>query len=89
MAPSSVLAKPMIHDQELPMFLWAKVCNTTIYVQSRSPYRIMGDKTLEEAFIEVKPEMGHLRIFSCSIYIHVPMKNKTVNVSRFDNGGTS
>jgi transposase InsO family protein len=25
-------AKAMIHDQELPMFLWAEVCNTTVYV---------------------------------------------------------
>jgi hypothetical protein len=38
------VAKAMIHDQCLPMFLWAKACNTTL-----------EDKTPKEAFIGVKP----------------------------------
>jgi hypothetical protein len=66
----------MIHDQELPMFLWAKACNTTVYVQNRSPQRILGNKTPEEAFSGVKPEIGHLRIFGCPVYIHVPVENR-------------
>jgi hypothetical protein len=53
----------MLHDQDLPMMLWAEVCNTTIYVQNKSPHKILEDKTLEEAFTGVKLEIGHLRIF--------------------------
>jgi transposase InsO family protein len=30
--------KAMIHDQNLPMFLWGEASNTTIYVQNRSPH---------------------------------------------------
>jgi hypothetical protein len=70
-------AKAMIHDQDLPMFLWAEACNTTIYVQNRSPHRILGDKTPEEAFTGVKPEIGHFRIFGCPVYIHVPVEKRT------------
>ena len=33
--------------------------------------------TLEEAFTRVKPEMGHLRIFGCPVYIHVPEEKRT------------
>jgi transposase InsO family protein len=40
--------RDMIHDQDLPMFLWAEACNTTIYVQNKSPHRILGDQTPEE-----------------------------------------
>jgi hypothetical protein len=29
---------------------------------------------LEEAFTGVNPEVGHFRIFGCSVYIHVPKK---------------
>jgi hypothetical protein len=29
--------KVMIHDQHLPMFLWAKASMTVVYVQNRSP----------------------------------------------------
>jgi hypothetical protein len=69
-------SRAMIHDQEFPMFLWEEACNTTIYVQNKSPHRILGDKTLEEAFSGVKPEIGHLRIFGCPVYIHVPVEKR-------------
>jgi hypothetical protein len=36
----------------------------------------LGDKTLEEAFSGVKPEIGHLRIFGCPVYIHVPVEKR-------------
>jgi transposase InsO family protein len=26
------VAKAMIHDQDLPMFLWAEACNSTVYI---------------------------------------------------------
>jgi transposase InsO family protein len=65
--------KAMIHDQDLPIFLWPDACNTIVYVQNMSPHKILGDKTPEEAFTGVKPEIGHLRIFGCLVYIHVPV----------------
>ena len=37
-------ARDMIHDQKLPMFLWAEACNTTVYVQNMSPHRILGTR---------------------------------------------
>jgi transposase InsO family protein len=69
-------ARAMIHDQDIPMFLWEEACNMTIYVHNKSPHRILGDKTLKEAFTGVKPEIGHLRIFGCPVYIHVPMEKR-------------
>jgi hypothetical protein len=51
------------------MFLWAEASNTTIYVHNISPHLMLGDKTPEEAFTGVKPEVNHLRIFACPIYI--------------------
>jgi transposase InsO family protein len=50
-------ARAMIHDRELPMVLWAEACNMAVYVQNMSPHRILGDKTLEEAFSGVKLEI--------------------------------
>ena len=37
----------------------------------------MEDKTPEEAFTGVKPEIGHLRIFGCPVYIHEPVEKRT------------
>jgi transposase InsO family protein len=41
-------SRALIRDQYLPMFLWVEACNTTIYVQNRSPHRILGDTTLRK-----------------------------------------
>jgi hypothetical protein len=54
------------------MFLWGEVAMTSIYVQNRSPRRILKNTTPEEAFFKKKPSVEHLRIFGCPIYIHVP-----------------
>ena len=65
----------MIHDQILPMFLWAEDSRTNVYVHNRCPHKIVKNMTPKEAFTGVKLEMGHLRIFGYPIYIHVPKKN--------------
>ena len=65
-------AKVMIHNQGLPMYLWAEACNTVVYVQNRSPHKKMKGTTSKEAYAGVKPEVSDLRIFGCLVYIHVP-----------------
>jgi transposase InsO family protein len=44
--------KSLLNDQDLSMFLWGEAAMTTIYVQNRSPHRILKDMTPEEAFSE-------------------------------------
>jgi hypothetical protein len=67
----------MIHDLELSMFLWAEACSTIVYIQNLCSHKILEDKTLEEAFTCVKPEVSHCRIFGCLVYIHVLVKKRT------------
>ena len=40
--------KAMIHDQDLPMHLWALAAKTVVYVQNKSPHRVLGNKTPKE-----------------------------------------
>jgi len=51
--------------------LWAEACNTMVYLQNRSPHRILGMKTPEEVFSSKRPDVGHFRIFGSSVYCHV------------------
>ena len=67
----------MLHDQGLPFFLWAKACNTVVYIQNKSPHMVLGSVTLEEAFTGKKPQVGHFRIFGCLTYSHVSCKKRT------------
>jgi hypothetical protein len=69
--------KAMIHDQSLPMFLWAEASMTAAYVQNRNPHKILKNITPEEAFTGVKPEVGHFGIFGCLVYIHVPKEKRS------------
>ena len=61
----------MLHDQGLPIHMWAEACNTAVYVQNRCPHRILGMSTPEEAFSGKRPDISHLRFFGSPVYIHV------------------
>jgi hypothetical protein len=69
--------KAMIHDQDLPMHLWAKAARPVVYVQNGSRHCILENKTPEEMFKGEKPEVGHLRIFGCRVYVHVPKDKRS------------
>ena len=62
--------KAMIHDQDLPMYLEAT--RTIVYVHNRISHSALGNKTLEEMFSDEIPEVSHLNIFGCPVYIHIP-----------------
>jgi hypothetical protein len=48
-----------------------------VYIQNRCTHAILKDKTPQEVFSGIKPEVGHLRIFGCPVYIHVPKEKRT------------
>jgi hypothetical protein len=74
---SIVKIQHMIHDQDLLMHLWAEAARTAVYVQNRSPHRVFGNETPEETFTGEKPEVSHLRIFGCPVYVHVPKDKRS------------
>ena len=72
-------AKAMLHDQDLPMHLWAEAARTAVYVQNRTPHRVLENKNLEEAFSGEKTKVIHLSIFGYPMYIHIP-KDKRIKL---------
>jgi hypothetical protein len=69
--------RAMLHDQGMPLFLWAEACYTIVYLQNRSPHSVVGSMTPEEAFSRKKPEVGHFQIFGCITYSYVPSEKRT------------
>ena len=47
-----------------------------VYVQNRTPHRVLENKTHEEVFSSKKPKVNHLRIFGCPVYIHIPKEKR-------------
>lgn len=55
--------KAMLHDQDLLMYLWVEAGRTAIYVQNKSPHRVINNRIPEEVFLGEILEVSHLRIF--------------------------
>jgi hypothetical protein len=70
-------ARSMLHDQSLSLYLWAEACATAAYLQNKSPHRILGKMTPEEAFTGRRPDVEHIRIFGCLTFSHVPSERRT------------
>jgi hypothetical protein len=49
---------------------------TTVYVQNRLSHSALGFKTPEEMFTGKKPEVSHLKIFRCLVFIHIPKEKR-------------
>ena len=64
--------REMLHDQDLPMHLWAEAAQTAVYVQNRTPHRVLENKNPEEVFSSKKQEVRNFRIFGSPVYIHIP-----------------
>ena len=43
-----------------------------VYVQNRFPHRVLDYKTPKEVYTCEIPNVEHLRIFGCPVYVHAP-----------------
>ena len=69
--------KSMIHDQDLPMYLWEEATRTAVYVQNKISHSALGNKTPKEMFSGEYPKVIHLKIFGFPVYIHIPKEKRT------------
>ena len=65
-----------MYDQDMPKFLWAEACNTTVYVQNRTPHRAVGKITPEKVFTRKTPEASHIKIFGNLAYCRIPKEKR-------------
>jgi hypothetical protein len=68
--------KTMIHDQDLPMCFWVEAVRTTLYVQNQLSHSALGFKTPEEMFSRNNPEVSHLKISGCPVFVHIPKEKR-------------
>jgi len=68
--------KAMLHDRGLPVFSWVEACNTAIFMQNKSPHKVLGQVTPKEAFTCKKPDVSHFCIFVTKVCYHVSKDSK-------------
>ena len=69
------VAKAMLFDQGLPLFVWVEAYRIAVYLQNRCPHIALGRKTVEEVFTGTRPDVSHIRIFGSVFYCHVHAEN--------------
>jgi hypothetical protein len=62
----------MLHKKNLPKMFWAEAANTTVFLQSRLPTKLLEEKTHFEAWYDNKPSLSFLKIFGSICFVHVP-----------------
>ena len=67
----------MIHDQDLPMLSWDEATRTYVYVQNKISHSAPTFKTPKEMFTGKKPEVSHLKILGCPVFVHIPKEKRT------------
>jgi hypothetical protein len=48
-----------------------------VYVQNKLSHSALGFKTSKEISSGNKPEVIHLKIFGCLVFVHIPKKKRT------------
>ena len=61
----------------LPLKMWAKVVNTTLYLINRGPSNPLGCGILEEAWTGKKVIYSFLKTIFCEAFAHVDSENRT------------
>ena len=69
-------ARSMLIHAKLPLVFWAEACDTAVYTHNRSPTTSLKDKTPFECLFGRKPNVSHLRVFSCLTYVLIPQSQR-------------
>ena len=62
----------MLHDQDVPCYLWEETCSKIVYRYKKSLHKMLGKMTLEEALIRKKLDVSRFNIFGSLINFHIP-----------------
>jgi hypothetical protein len=69
------LARGILLGTGLPNWMWGYAVKTACHIRNRIPVRPKG-LTPEEAYSSKRPHIGHLRVFGCLAYIHIPYQTR-------------
>ena len=72
----------MLHDQDLPMLLWAEAARAVVYVQNHTPHRVLENKTPEEVFFQKETRIHPSQNIQLSC-VHTHSKRKEDKVRSF------
>ena len=76
------VVRAMLHDQDLPMHLWAEAARIVVYVHNRTPQRVLENKTPKEVFWKETKIHPSQNIQLSSVHTHSKRKEDKVRSFR-------
>ena len=67
--------RAMLNEKKMPNYFWAKVVATAVYIMNRTPTAAIHGMILEEKYIGKKPNISHLKVFDCIVYVPDERRN--------------
>jgi len=61
----------MLNEKNFPYYFWVKTIKIVIYIMNRTPTTTVHGMTPKEKFTSKKPNVSHLKMFGCIIYVRV------------------
>ena len=74
--------RAMLHDSDLPKFLWAEAARHAVYLKNRTWTRTIGDATPYELLNGHKPNLGNIHPWGCKVRVHDAGNSKLEGRSR-------
>jgi transposase InsO family protein len=65
------MARSMIYHANIPQKFWAEAISTAAYLRNRCPTSSFKGETPHERWFGVKPDVDHIRVFGCLVYMHI------------------
>jgi transposase InsO family protein len=65
-------ARSMLYTRDVPLNLWADAINCAVYLLNRTSSSQTPYISPFELWYGVKPSLGHVRVFGCEGFVHVP-----------------
>lgn len=66
------IARAMLNEKSMPNYFLVEAYATTIYLLNRTPTASIHESTLEMRLIGFRLDVGHLKVFGCISYVHIP-----------------
>lgn len=66
------MVRSMLHCKKLPKSFWAEAVACAVYLLNMCPVKSVHGKTSEEAWSGKRPNLSHLKVFSCVAYAYIP-----------------
>lgn len=69
-------ARCLLFDAKLEKKFWAEAANTAVYIKNRCVSSTLENKTPYEVWYGKKPDLSNIRLFGCTVMVHVPKEHR-------------